>query len=224
MNKNITLLGLSLALLAAAIVSLTILSPYLALLLVVGAGLVCYFPARRLQLGGCAGAMRVTVAFWFAAFLALLLFMTLLSREFLRNGQLLHNWSLQTVRKYAETHVSFAVFRSVRYFVGGYLRGVMNIKWVLVNLGGNLIAFMPFAFFYPYFCRRLCAFHLFLPAALLTICAIEALQILLMTGYADIDDLIFNGAGCILAFILLQNRRAAIWFEHIGLGNAKTRS
>lgn len=47
MNKNITLLGLSLALLAAAIVSLTILSPYLALLLVVGAGLVCYFPARR---------------------------------------------------------------------------------------------------------------------------------------------------------------------------------
>lgn len=119
--------------------------------------------------------MRVTVAFWFAAFLALLLFMTLLSREFLRNGQLLHNWSLQTVRKYAETHVSFAVFRSVRYFVGGYLRGVMSIKWVLVNLGGNLIAFMPFAFF----------LSLFLPAA---VCLSS------LSASSPADDLCHRGA------------------------------
>lgn len=94
-------------------------------------------------------------------------------------------------------------------------RGIEHIdtvgyRYVLVNIAGNIAAFMPFGFLLPLITeRRMHTGKVFVYSLLLTLCA-ESIQLLSRTGAFDVDDLILNTVGGVLGywcFTLLFGRR-----------------
>ena len=95
-------------------------------------------------------------------------------------------------------------------------RGLENIdkvgyRYVIVNIAGNIAAFMPFGFLLPMIKeRRIHTGHAFADTFLLSLCA-ETIQLLSRTGAFDVDDLILNTAGGVLGYwcyaVLFGRRR-----------------
>ena len=78
------------------------------------------------------------------------------------------------------------------------------MKAVLLNLGGNVVGFMPFGFFLPVVSRRGRRLHnAVLLAFGLSLC-IETVQLVFKVGSFDVDDLLLNTIGGILGFGLYK--------------------
>ena len=77
-------------------------------------------------------------------------------------------------------------------------------QWHNLNIGGNLAALSPLAFFLPLFWRPMRRAYVFLPTVVLTAAAIEALQFAFMRGSCDIDDLLLNAGGAVAVYLLLR--------------------
>ena len=71
---------------------------------------------------------------------------------------------------------------------------------------GNLAAFAPFAFFLPVLFNKMRSFKNFLIAMIIIVLTAEISQMILLTGAADIDDLILNVLGATVAFGLLKTK------------------
>ena len=75
---------------------------------------------------------------------------------------------------------------------------------VILNLAGNVIAFMPFGFFLPVVSRRGRRwYNAFLVGFSLSLC-IEMTQLVFKVGSFDVDDLFLNTIGGILGFLLYK--------------------
>ena len=187
----------------AAAGSVFFLSPYRALICTAIASLLLYISSVRLLNAGC-DRMKTTVVLWFLAYIFFLLDITLLNSEFLRNAQPFAGWSVEAVAEYAKTHLFLHPFDSFKYFIGGYQQGIMSFKWMFLNIIGNFVAFMPFALFIPYLFKHIRSWFTFLIVIALVVTFIETMQLVIMTGYADIDDLILNCSGAMLAYFIVN--------------------
>lgn len=84
-------------------------------------------------------------------------------------------------------------------------RGIEHIdmvgyRYVLVNIAGNIVAFMPFGFLLPLIMeRKVHTGSVLVYSFLLTVCA-ESTQLLSRTGAFDVDDLILNTVGGVLGY------------------------
>ena len=84
-------------------------------------------------------------------------------------------------------------------------RGLENIdkvgyRYAIVNIAGNIAAFMPFGFLLPLITeRRIHTGHALADTFLLSLCA-ETIQLLSRTGAFDVDDLILNTVGGVLGY------------------------
>ncbi len=97
-------------------------------------------------------------------------------------------------------------------------RGIEHVdavgyRYVLVNIVGNIVAFMPFGFLLPFVeKRRIHTGNALISTFLLSLCA-ETIQLLSKTGAFDVDDLILNTVGGVLGYwccaILFGRRRKA---------------
>lgn len=92
-------------------------------------------------------------------------------------------------------------FRTLRLFAGLLDSGVrVYIRMAVINLGGNIIMFVPLGFLLPRVFPRLSS----LPRVMLTtaaiITAVELVQLFTLVGSCDIDDLILNVFGSALGF------------------------
>ncbi len=106
---------------------------------------------------------------------------------------------------YMEHYVNLVPLRSIyTVYIKGFANGYVNSFYMLLNLLGNLCAFMPFALFLPLLWRPMRRWYLFLPAVLGTVALIEAMQMLFMVGSCDIDDLILNAGGAMPFYAILQ--------------------
>ena len=83
-------------------------------------------------------------------------------------------------------------------------------KPVILNVVGNVVAFIPFGYFLP----RLFKYRIkFIRAALMTFdlsLAIEIIQLLTRVGSLDVDDLFLNTIGGVIGYILC----AIVWWKH----------
>ena len=72
----------------------------------------------------------------------------------------------------------------------------------IINLGGNVIMFVPLGFFLPRVFPALNKFHRTLLATVLIISAVELTQLFTLLGSCDIDDLILNVMGAAIGYII----------------------
>lgn len=73
-----------------------------------------------------------------------------------------------------------------------------------VNLAGNIVMFVPLGFLLPGVFPGCKGFWRTFLAAGLFICAVEILQMLLLVGFCDVDDLILNLAGVSIGYGLYR--------------------
>ena len=92
-------------------------------------------------------------------------------------------------------------FRTLRLFAGLLDSGIQShIRMAVINLGGNIIMFIPLGFLLPKVFPTLGS----LPRILLTTAAIisaaELIQLFTLVGSCDIDDLILNLMGAAVGY------------------------
>lgn len=79
-----------------------------------------------------------------------------------------------------------------------------NWRAVVINIFGNIAAFIPMGFLLPFVFTRLNGFFRIFTAVLFATLSIEVLQYVTGAGITDIDDVIFNVLGGLCGFILAQ--------------------
>ena len=138
-------------------------------------------------------AARFAMAVMFAVYLLVLLWL-LFGGE--RNYY--HWWS-------SENRYSLKPFQTIRLYIDAYHNRTLRIRQVASNLIGNVILFMPMAWFVPFLFKGMRKWYIFLPCMLVLICLVELVQFGTGRGSMDIDDVILNFSGVILGFIILWN-------------------
>ncbi len=148
----------------------------------------------------------MTVLMWlfFALYLYMLFNFTLLDKGMGRNA-LLSDDPDGGRDYYMSRFVNMQPFRSIyQVYIQGFLHGYVNSYYMLLNLLGNMCAFMPFAFFLPRFWKAQKHWYFFLPTLALSVSLVEALQFAFMVGSCDVDDLILNVGGAMILYFLLR--------------------
>lgn len=114
------------------------------------------------------------------------------------------------------------LFKEIRRFI--VYREVLGWKAVILNLVGNVVAFMPFGFFLPIVLRN-CKGGLLV--TLLTMTAslvIETVQLVTKVGSFDVDDILLNTlggiAGYICYFVIYKIRIYKAWKHGYGKNQA----
>lgn len=108
-----------------------------------------------------------------------------------------------------EMSYNFIPFKTIRHFIklmisSGSLSGIL---YAVVNLGGNVIMFLPMGFFLPGLWKKLRSLPGVILSAAAIIMAVELTQLFTLRGTCDIDDLILNILGAVMGygiFILAQ--------------------
>ena len=99
-------------------------------------------------------------------------------------------------------------FFEIKRYINNFNRlGMISV----INLGGNVLAFIPFGFFRPIIGRRK---HSFLRTSIqgcLFSCAVEVTQLISKVGSFDVDDIILNTLGVILGYIIFLLFGLLIW-------------
>ena len=122
----------------------------------------------------------------FLLYLALLSYLMFFSEDFGRTNP---------NRGYA---YNLAPFKEILRFITYY--ETLGMKAVVVNLAGNVIAFMPFGFFMPVVSRRSRG-----PVRIIFLgfgfsLMLETIQLVFKVGSYDVDDLILNTLGAAIGF------------------------
>ena len=106
--------------------------------------------------------------------------------------------------EYLALRVNYIPFATVKLYIRAFVKGYVGVRLTVLNLIGNICAFMPFAFFLPRLFRPQKKWYVFLPTILLCVCMIEGMQYAFMVGSCDVDDLILNAGGALLLYFLLR--------------------
>jgi len=117
-----------------------------------------------------------------------------------------------------EYHYNLIPFLEINRFLMYY--EVLGFKAVLLNIVGNIAAFMPFGFFLPFFSNR-CRY--FLNTVFYTFelsLFVELIQLVTKVGSFDVDDLLLNTIGGALGFLAYHTVRW-LWIRKKGLQKNK---
>lgn len=109
-----------------------------------------------------------------------------------------------TVNEYLSQKINLIPFATVKLFINAYKDANLNTFVVLENTLGNLFVFMPFALFVPNIFKKINSAAKFLICISVSVLIIEALQIVFLTGSADIDDFILNIGGAMIVYGILN--------------------
>ena len=90
--------------------------------------------------------------------------------------------------------------------IGRYLRywRKIGIWLVILNLAGNIAAFVPFGFILPMLMQRKTRGGRVILAGFFTSCLVEFIQLVTDLGTCDVDDIILNTLGVIVGLICYE--------------------
>lgn len=109
-----------------------------------------------------------------------------------------------------EYHYNLIPFHEIKRFIRYY--EVLGMDAVLLNLLGNVAAFMPFGFFLPVFserCRNI--LNTILYSFELSV-LVELIQLITKVGSFDVDDIILNTLGGALGYVVYKIVRSW-WYK-----------
>ena len=106
-------------------------------------------------------------------------------------------------------HYNLELFKEIRRFI--VHRHTLGTKAVLLNLVGNIVAFVPFGFFLPIMYPRCRNFLYTVFFSFEVSLAVETIQLVSKVGSFDVDDMLLNtigGAmGCLTFYWMNRVRR-----------------
>ena len=136
-------------------------------------------------------------------YLYLILSLTLWDKGLRLNESRLPASNLTPREYYLKWFVNFRPFQSIyTVYIRGLLDGYVSVRYTVLNLLGNLCAFMPLAVLLPALLRCMRRWYCFLPTVLLTVVSVEGLQFWLMVGSCDVDDVILNLGGAMILYLI----------------------
>ncbi len=94
------------------------------------------------------------------------------------------------------------LFKEIKRFIR--YRGQIGIEGFVVNIFGNVLAFVPYGFLLPMLNRTCRRFYAIAILSVVTSLIIETSQLLLMVGVFDVDDILMNSMGGILGFFVFK--------------------
>ncbi len=149
--------------------------------------------------------MRSTFRAFFLVYLLLILTFTLFDDAFGRGNGAFMLWGLPSAEE-AKTMVNLTPFRTIRLYFFNIQNDRISWRDFFINIFGNLFAFMPMAFFLPLLFKRFQKRLNFFLVVTLSVMTIEFLQLLSRRGSCDVDDLILNVFGALVAFEIFHCR------------------
>lgn len=147
--------------------------------------------------------MRKTM--WVLFFLYLLLFFSLVFVDSYSKNDIRADVANRAMSfsQYKENYLSLVPFRSTGGLLYSLSRGWIDYEEPLINIAGNFLLCMPFAFFLPILFRNQRKFFVFGITVFAISFFVESIQLLFRIGFCDIDDLMLNVCGgCIFFFSL----------------------
>ena len=97
-----------------------------------------------------------------------------------------------------EYHYNLMPFSEIRRYIVHY--DVIGFKGFMLNIVGNVAAFIPFGFCIPLLRISYRGFlNVLLDGVLFTVC-IETVQLILKVGSFDVDDMILNTLGAVIGY------------------------
>ena len=149
---------------------------------------------------------RINMIIWFVLYIILLISLTLLDDLFYRGNKVLI-FDQKFLHYYLKYYVNLHPFKMISDFIKAYLNGNLSLKYLLTNIVGNIVMFIPFALFLPRLFKKQKKFGIFFITVSLIIISIELLQLITFSGTCDIDDYILNIGGASIGFIAFNNKK-----------------
>lgn len=115
-----------------------------------------------------------------------------------------------------DARLSLRPFHTTKSFLKAYKKGAIETSAVVSNLMGNFILFMPMALLLPLLFKKLRKLLRYAGLLLLMIVLVEVMQYLTMRGTMDIDDVILNFTGTIVAFVVIWSRLGRAVLRKLG--------
>lgn len=105
--------------------------------------------------------------------------------------------SIQWNREQGNWNYNFDFFKTIKQQFSH-----IHSIWAIINLLGNVIAFIPLGYFIKviYCSKKKLLYFLFL--CITSIIAIEIFQFLTLVGSFDVDDIFLNTIGCLIGYLL----------------------
>ena len=109
-------------------------------------------------------------------------------------------YDITQIKEHAQNNLNHIPFKTIFHFFSDETGN----RAFVVNIIGNLAAFAPFGFFIPLLFRKVNnSLKLVLSVSLIVI-VVELLQLILLTGSCDIDDVILNTLGAYIVYVILK--------------------
>lgn len=134
------------------------------------------------------GIIRIISRICFGIYMIFLVYFLLLSDGFGRASG------------YAEYRYNIVPFREIMRFIK--YRDIIPLFDRLVNLSGNIVAFMPFGALIRWVVNRRVRWYQAVGYTFLFSLCVELLQLIARVGVFDVDDLILNTLGGLLGFFV----------------------
>lgn len=129
---------------------------------------------------------------------------TLINDNFGRNISNIFLADKHEVNEYLSQKINLVPFDTIKLFINAYREGNLETHIIIENILGNFFVFMPLAFFVPLIFKRVNSALRFLCCVSASVLVIEILQMVFLTGSADIDDFILNVLGAMAAYGVLS--------------------
>ena len=141
-------------------------------------------------------ALETLFAFYVVALIAVLLVARIDFAEYAAQREFYRaNYDLMT---------NLVPFRTIGLYVRCLLYDFIGTTVPISNLIGNVLLFMPMAFFLPCLFPQMRTAWKFILLTVALLAAVEAMQLILCCGSCDIDDVILNLAGTLLVYGVIR--------------------
>jgi len=147
--------------------------------------------------------MKVNLWIFFILYIVLLITLTLFDEEFSRYWQLIFMATKEEINNYFTSQVNLIPFNTIIGYIKNY-NELLDTSVVIINIYGNFIAFMPFAFFLQMLFKKQSKFKNYLITMILIVLGIEVVQLLTLSGSFDIDDFILNISGALIMYGIIK--------------------
>ena len=148
--------------------------------------------------------LRINLIIYFLVYIVIIFNLTLFDELYGRQGLAAVNWTRKMLNEYFTDSFNITPFKTIKLFINGYNNNIVTRHVFMENIFGNLLAFMPFAFFIPLIFRKVDKYYKFLLIMVIIVLQIEFLQFITMSGACDIDDVILNLLGASIAYFIFK--------------------